>query len=188
MVILMNKRKKLLIFISVPVIVIAIIVAVMIIIHDLQPYRLYSGDRITGEITVYVDGKQYDLNGYSVSCIYGKRRQEAVSYSAGNNGALSFSTAAGEHGGYEFNMSKNSGTGDKDKIISLFSFDYLNLNKWQISDIHYVLNIISKANGYKASIKIDYTHTGEDGKVYSESVTDEADLVTGEAHCTTFGG
>jgi hypothetical protein len=176
----MSKKKGLLILISIPVIIIAAIV----IIFFSQPYRLYFGDRITGDISVYIDG--------NVSCSFCQNKSEAVSFSAQENGSLVFSTKGGEYGDYKFSLLKSSPSEDTDKIISNFSFDYQSLNDWRISKIHYVLNLTSQDNGYKADIKINYSYTKdntkEEGKIDSETEADEINTVTGEAHCTTFGG
>ena len=87
-----NTRKKTLIVIATGV---AIAISGLILIGS-NPLNLYYGNRITGDIKVYRDGKQVDLSGYRLACTMSGDGQEIVQST--ENGTLSFSVRGREYG------------------------------------------------------------------------------------------
>lgn len=91
--------------------------------------KLYSGNHIGINISIYYEGKQISLDDLEIKCVNPQNQVEQIEKD--NSG---YSVKGGKYGRYIFTVTIPSvyvEAGEEDTIIAL---QYLNLNDWYISD------------------------------------------------------
>lgn len=129
-------------------------------------YRLYSGDRIKGDITVTLNGQAVSLEESDFSFL-GKGGFSASS----NGGSSHISIEGGEYGRYSFDIH----IPDFPKTVTVHIMMY---NWWNVTD--FTLDIALDEAQKTAEYKYFYTYIAEDGKKLSENGSDTQDIDTDE--------
>ena len=108
--------------------------------------HLYGGDHITIDLSVNLDGSAISLNNLKATCIYDNKVDNSVSSTDGT-----YKTKGGKYGSYSFEViiPKDRLNGfDNDMLIKL---DYLNANKWYISESNCVIDLYRSENDVNVS-------------------------------------
>ncbi|MGN1100647.1 MAG: hypothetical protein ACI4RG_00535 [Huintestinicola sp.] len=129
-------------------------------------YRLYPNDRITGDITVTLNGQAVTLNENDFSFV-GKG-----GFSAYENGDSSrVSIEGGEYGLYSFDICIPG-------FAKTVTADIMMYNWWNVTD--FKLDIAVDEALKTAEYKYFYTYIAEDGKKLSESGSDTQNIDSDE--------
>lgn len=134
-----NNLKKMSIFI------IFVILLMSIFIYNIFPIiygKLYSGNHIGIDISIYYDEIQISLDDVEIKCVNPDNKVEQV-----EKKDATYSVKGGKYGRYIFTITipgTHIKEGEENIIVEL---QYLNSNDWYISDTDCIINIKSEASG-----------------------------------------
>lgn len=116
--------------------------------------KIYSGDRITVNLTLFFEGKQIPLEGVEVQCDFENSQCE---FNAKNG---TYKTEGGKYGKYHFKVliPKVSVEGIENDIT--LDLNYINTNSWYISDSRCVINLYENGNAIMgdANVNVKYNN------------------------------
>lgn len=153
------QRKKL--FIILVVIVILGALAGRICLYAvLQPRilgHIYTGNHISAEISIFLDGKELDLDSLEADCNFeGKACNVSV-----KDGT--YKIKGGEYGMYRFRFSISEQVAGCQRIPDL-ELDFINSNSWYISASKVIVDLSTESDG-KITGTADVTTIYNDGRV-----------------------
>ena len=157
------KKKLLVLFIAVVIIVIGVICVGN---FGYIKTRLYSGDRITGTFVMTVDGKEY--NPVEESLEYENSGKQRLA----SDGLSSFSIKGGEYGCYKIGFLLDNEelyklTGDESfqsyETNQWLIFEYINTNWWHITKMTLSAEMVLKDGEWIIYTKVIYAEKRENG-------------------------